>query len=241
MWMACLRRELISIPAVVFQMLEKHQYKVIRWWPSAKREVKLMGYSIPLMCADLGAPPAPYLFASDAEGANWKDAGGYGIVGAQATTSQVEAAIAATGTHGYTVARLDGSLNNLKDVRKELKCKIPVSKVPREILESRTLQWKVLDHRRWRMADHITLGEGRATVRLLQLLARFPETHRCVVACLEDNEPWAAAVCKGRSPKSTMNRLLRIKAGLGLATDIKLSLPWVDTKHQPADWISRVK
>ena len=62
-----------------------------------------------------------------------------------------------------------------------------------------------------------------------------------MVANLEDNEGLSAAMAKGRSAAAGLNLLLRRRAALCLASGIMFVLPWVDTKHQAADWLSRRK
>ena len=83
------------------------------------------------------------------------------------------------------------------------------------------------------------LGEVRASLDLLERLAGFRGAHGCAVACLEDNEAWASACAKGRSPNFWINSLLRKKTALCLAADMDLHVPWVDTAHQAAYFLSR--
>ncbi len=41
----------------------------MRWWPSARDEVRAMAHALPLMYLDEGTPLAPLLFSTDAQGA----------------------------------------------------------------------------------------------------------------------------------------------------------------------------
>ena len=82
-WGALLSRDLLAIPAAVFTMVDRHPDQLIPWWPSAKREWKVMCRVIPLMTAEIGLPPSPLLFATDAGGSNATDAGGDGVVGSK--------------------------------------------------------------------------------------------------------------------------------------------------------------
>ena len=100
----------------------------------------------------------------------------------------------------YTVARLDGSLSGLKNPANELRGTDPVSRVPRELFDEHVVHWRLLEHRRWGYADHITLGEARAAIRWLDGVARLPDAHRARVLSLQDNMAAAGSPNKGRSP-----------------------------------------
>ena len=239
LWGALLRRELLSVPHALFKFMDKHEGQVTTWWPSVRREVKVMMQLVPTMSCDLSKPSAPLVFSSDAEGVNAEDFGGYGIVGAKASPEETEEVIAAGTRPGHTVARLDGTVGHLNRSDKEIANRIPVSRVPRSLLEKPVKEWTELGSGRWQRADHITLGEGRAAIKLLRALASRPGAQGHVIANLEDNEGLSAAMAKGRSPAVGLNSLLRQRAALCVASDITFCLPWVDTKHQAADCASR--
>lgn len=61
------------------------------------------------------------------------------------------------------------------------------------------------------------------------------------VFSLQDNQPTAGAMAKGRSPSFALNRVFRQKAGYCLAAQIRLFLPWVESAKQPADKSSRIQ
>ena len=88
-------------------------------------------------------------------------------------------------------------------------------------------------------ADHITLGECRTAVRLLDILMLWREADRSKVIMLEDNRPVSASVAKGRSPAPALNYLLRRRAAMELAAGIRAYLPWVESPKMPADDLSR--
>ena len=75
-WGAQLRRELLSIPHALFRFLDRFPEKIVAWWPSVRREVQAMATAIAAMAADVGAPLAQIVFASDAQGAGEGDDGG---------------------------------------------------------------------------------------------------------------------------------------------------------------------
>ena len=113
---------------------------------------------------------------------------------------------------------------------RKISCRILVSKVPRRLLEAEAATWTALGAGRWQRPDHITLGEGRAALQVLTRVAACPGSHGHLVANLEDNESLSAAMAKGRSAAPALNRLLRRRAGICLATSIGFLLPWVDTQ-----------
>ena len=85
---------------------------------------------------------------------------------------------------------------------------------------------------------HISLGEARAVLVLLRLLSALPAALGCRFLSLEDNMAVAGAWRKGRSPPFGLNRLLKRRAAMTLATGIVMLLPWIDTLRMPADRIS---
>eukprot|EP00959_Pyramimonas_sp_CCMP1952_P358226 7500866-Pyramimonas_sp.AAC.1 len=194
-----------------------------------------------MMTCVLDPPAAPLLFASDAEGANRTDHGGYGIVGAPITIEESEEVIAAGTKPGHAMSRLGGAVLHLNRADRELRGRIPVSRIPRTMLQIPQEMRHELDAGRWRAPDHIILGEGRAVVRLCQVLSLLPAAHDHAVCNMEDNEPLASAAAKGRSPAPHLHYLLRKISALSVATGIKLYIPWVDTAHQTADELSRKK
>ena len=88
-------------------------------------------------------------------------------------------------------------------------------------------------------ADHITLGESRTVVRLLQIVTRCPAAHHHKCLSLQDNGATAGSMAKGRLPAPALNFLLRKKASMTLTARIQVGLPWVVTGNMPADEASR--
>jgi len=239
-WAASLRRELLSVPASIFKFIDVHWPRRVPWWPSAKEEFRHMAALSVFMSHKLYRPTTSIIFASDAEGSNNEDFGGFGVVGAKISEDQMRQVFEAGTRPGMTVAKMDGSLTHKFGSAKEILARIPISNVPKEVLqESRS--WLAIAAGRWKHHDHITLGEGRGSMVLLQKLADIPQAHGGRYASLCDNMPWCGMVAKGRSPAFRCNRLLRKRAGLTLAADISLLHPWVDTLRMPADWLSRHK
>ena len=200
-----------------------------------------MARLVPLMRMPLHHRMAPWIYATDAEGDNNFDNGGYGIVACECAEELAERTWLTGARPGHTVCRLDGRISHLTSGEKELESRIPVSRVPQEILQQHHANWQAIAWGRWSYADHIMLGEGRAVVGLMERLAACSRAHQCCVTSLMDNESWSGAHCKGRSPAPAVNFLLRRLGSVTLAADILLTLPWVDTKNQPADRLSRLR
>ena len=145
-----------------------------------------------------------------------------------------------SGCTGYTVVRADGDMSRLMQPDKELRRATPVSFVPRRLTDEAETVWHAVASGRWKWPDHVTLGEGRSCLKLVEGMACQAEHHGSRVFSLQDNRPWAGAVGKGRSQSSGINYLCRRRAGICLAGDILLYLPWAETCRMPADWLSRL-
>lgn len=198
-----------------------------------------MARAVPLLSAFLGAPPQPILFAADAQGVNSIDFGGSGIVAAEVSREDAERAWEKGAAGGHTVARLSGELSGLKNPEREIKRTIPFSILPPHLFSHETI-WHDVDSKRWSVADHVTLGESRAVVRVSELIHLVAEAHGKTYSCLEDNQPTSGAMNKGRSPTVSLNFLCRKKAGRLLAANARLALLWVESRLMPADELSRV-
>ena len=140
---------------------------------------------------------------------------------------------------GRTITKLDGSVARLLHGEKELKKTIGVSRVPRALLELPAESWIPAASGRWKWPEHVMMGEARASLVVAEGCAAKPSLEGSVTGILEDNEPWSAACAKGRSPTFRVNQLLRRKGALEVTTRQRYFLPWVDTRRQPADTLSR--
>ena len=89
-------------------MLERYPEQRLAPWASVRRELRAMSRVVPLMYADLGAPPAPVYFAADAMGSNEIDHGGFGIVGKVVSEKTIKECYIASKQKGFTVARHAG-------------------------------------------------------------------------------------------------------------------------------------
>ena len=240
-WGSLLRRELLAIPFAVFKMLAELPNQETRWWPSVRREVARMRDALLGMVADLGAPAPAIVYATDASGADRVDHGGFGIVASPVSPSLRDSCVLAGTRPGLTVANVNGDPGKLFSPGFQARPTAPFSVLPDALWSDPDREWTTLEAGRWRYTDHITLGEGRATVRLLERASAVPGLHRTKMISLEDNQAWGGAAAKGRSPSIAVNFLCRRKCALSLACNISMLLPWCETRRMPADGASRTR
>ena len=81
--------------------------------------------------------------------------------------------------------------------------------------------------------------EAKTVVMMMGILAKDVDCHRHKVLSLQDNRPVVGAFSKGRSTAGALNRACRQKAAVGLAAEIAVFLPWVESALMPADELSR--
>ena len=193
---------------------------------------------IPWLYADLASPFCPVMLAADAMGVNEIDFGGYGIVASLPSEDIILKTFKNAYALGYTVPRLSGDLSGLRRVESGFTRTKPHNTLPSELFDG-ACEWTVLERGRWRFPDHVTLGEGRAVVRSVELAVLAGE-HRCKLLQLEDNAPTSGSMTKGRSPAPALNYIARRKAARTLMSDIRMYLPWVESKVMPADEASRI-
>ena len=234
---ALLKRELLSIPHSIFHFMETFDGETVAWWKSARDEALAMARVTSLMFCHIGSRLSDWLFATDAMGMNEVDMGGYGIVATKLTAEEKDDLLRQGEMEGRTVARLH-DLGGSKFPDKSLQPSVPFSLLPDGFFEP--TRWMVVESGRWRFGDHITLGESRTVVKLLKKIAADPKNHDSTVFTLQDNKPTACGMAKGRSPSFALNRLLRQRAAVCVAAQIRHYLPWVESKRQPADESSRI-
>ena len=239
MWIfgSLLRRELLSIPHAVFRFIDKHEGETVNWWPTARREVRAMAHVTCLMSVHVGAQIQPWLFATDAMGMNEHDWGGFGIAMTEINEFEISSLLKQGEALGKSIARADG-FGGARWPQRELKPTVPFSLLPDTLFEPK--RWSAVDRGRWRFGDHITLGESRTVLKLLHRVGSWPALHDKVIFSLQDNMPTACSMTKGRSPSFPLNRLLRKKAAICLAAQLRAFLPWVESARQPADDMSRL-
>ena len=240
MWIfgSLLKRELLSVPHAVFHFMDEFEGLVVPWWETARQEVKAMANLMSQMFCHVGSPVSHWLFATDAMGQNDLDFGGYGIAMTEVDNMEIKALLRQGEVAGKTIARLDG-FQGTKYPGRALVPTVPFSLLPAEFFEKE--RWRPVSRGRWKYGDHITIGESRTVLKLMQRLASWPGLHGRSFFSLQDNYPTACAMAKGRSPAFAFNRVLRQKAGVCIAARLRLFLPWTESAKQPADELSRIQ
>lgn len=200
-----------------------------------------MSRLIPCMILDFTLTAANTIFASDAQGAGEVDVdehGGYGVVAADFAKSQIWECWSSSFVPGKAIVKLDGSLGQQFGSKANLLPTVPFARLPRSIFDA---SWSVLAHGRWRISEHIALGEGRAHFKIVQCLSAHGDTHDIRIIALEDNFAGSASMSKGRSPAPALNCLVRRRAASSLASNVVVASPWIETSKMPADAASRLK
>ena len=144
-----------------------------------------MAELIPYMFADLGAPLAPVLFATDAQGGEGADAGGFGIVASNVGVDSVQQVLAVGMRPGFSVTKLSGEYTGRRRPEEPWRRRAPYSLLGSGLIEGAV--WHPVAAGRWSYADYIALGEGRAVVKLVRGLASCPAAHGHKAASLQDN------------------------------------------------------
>jgi len=237
-WGAILRRQLLSVPFVLFQQLSAATSDTLMLRPAARTELRIMRDLLPLMVLDLGSPPPSVIFATDARGARDDDHGGYGVVATAVTRPEALACFEQARQLSYTVPVVSGDTSALRFVNDDILRTVPHSILPSAILAQS--RWGEVEHGGWNRDDHINLGESRTVIRLARRLAASPSFHRQLVITLQDNSATAGSLTKGRSPSYALNHCCRIFAAACLAARLRFVIPWVETYKQTADVVSRL-
>ena len=200
--------------------------------------MKAMAWVVPHLIARVGAPPSDTIFATDATGVG-HDCGGWGVVAAD-----IDHALALQSFHlahqpGKAVCKLSGDYAGERDPSTPSLRRVPFTRLPTTLFDPAETTWEDVAAGRWRLSDHITLGEARVVVRLMRALAACPQYHSTKVLSLEDNMATAGCMSNGRSPSPALNYLCRQRCAATMAARLTLVLPWTETSLMPADEISR--
>ena len=111
---AQLNRDLMTIPFVIYRRIERCEGEVVRMWPSVRRELQAMSSAVIFMQCQVSRTFSDVVWASDAQGAGEGDLGGFGVVCAKVSESELRALRESGESLGRSVARLDGTLSGVK-------------------------------------------------------------------------------------------------------------------------------
>jgi hypothetical protein len=151
-WAALLRRDLLCITSCIHKFLGKFEKVVVPWWASARREVCCMATAVNYMYADVGAPIAPVLFASDAMGHDDSntdgDCGGFGIVARDLVQQDINHCFEIGRKPGYSVTKLSGEFSGLRRPCDDIRRRVPLSRLPWRILDPDSSAWEAVSRDR---------------------------------------------------------------------------------------------
>jgi hypothetical protein len=200
-----------------------------------------MRRALPMMFAELNWGLAPTVFATDAAGGDDgpDSRGTFGIVARHfADRAYVNHIYERARFISRTVVSLDGDPRALKYPEKPCEATRPFTNIHDSVFDP--AGWFPILSGSWRVADHITLGEMRTVVKLLDVLLLAGSFFKTKVLSMQDNMCVAGSGRKGRSPSTPVNYLLRRKTARTIAGAIRILLPWTESAKQPADSLSRL-
>ena len=170
-------------------------------------ELVAMARSVRLMVSNAQACVSPIVVATDAMGANETDHGGLVMVATTVNKPEVDALL--LNSEERSVVCLERGEQILKHPDKHVAPTKPFLLLPSSMWDLQ--RWVPPLQRRWKYADHITLGEARAVAIAVAAMCKHIPVHDTVVFSLQDNQPCGAAMTKGRSSSWPLNFAVRRK------------------------------
>ena len=214
-WAMLVRRPALAVFTAVYRFVDAARWRVFRIWPSVKRELRVAMGLVPLLFADIAAPWAPLIVATDASEF------GEGVVARRAdpAEAEAEAALARKSPASTLTAVQEGELREAAVADGD---------------------WSEIVSARWRFADqHINTFELRAMLTAARWLSSRPALLGARVLLLSDSSVAVSAMSKGRSSSYSLLRVLRPFAALCLACGLSVWPRWLPTERNPADAASR--
>ena len=197
-----------------------------------KKELVWCARLLPVVYARIDWKVHPIAFAQDAQGASGKDAGGAGLV-FSLPQPQVLFDAAMSGKRRGRVA-VPG-VPALDEASQAWHAPQASS------VDCRSWPWWDFLSSTWRVPDHINLGELRAKIMWLEVIARDVHSRARRLLLLSDSAVAVGAWLKGRSSAWSINRLLRRRASLEVAAKVVSRSRWVPSEWQPGDRLSRIR
>jgi len=214
-WAMLPRRPALATFNAVYHFARKANSHKLRLWPTVKRELRVAMGLVPVLYADIKAPWAPLIVATDASEF------GQGIVARPAEPAESEREVPLT--------------------RKSPATKLPHTQ--HLVLQEATVaggRWSTIVSSRWRFADHhINTFELRAVLTASRWLLSRPALLGTRVLFLIDSSVAVHAIAKGRSSSFPLLRILRQLAATCLVGGFYIWPRWVPTNVNPADAASR--
>ena len=233
---AQLRRDVYSVPFVLYNFIDRFQGQVVPLWPSVRCELIQMAWAVRFMELKVDLPFSDKLLATDAMGGNDLDHGGYGVCITPISSQELDCLRVSAEQMGFALNLSEGGFSNPERV---IVPTIPFTVLPDALF--REDRWKVVMHGRWKFSDPIAIGEARAVCKALRWLTTEGASHEKIWYSLQDNMVCKSVFTRGRSSCWGLNVYARKKAALVLSSSIRLILPWVQSVKMPADRASRLQ
>ena len=191
---AQLRRDVYSVPFVLYNFIDRFQGQVVRLWPSVRCELIQMAWAVRFMELKVDLPFSDKLLATDAMGGNDLDHGGFGVCITPISSQELDCLRVSAEQMGFALNLSEGGLSNPERV---IVPTIPFTVLPDALFcEDR---WKVVMHGRWKFSDPIAIGEARAVCKALRWLTTEGASHEKIWYSLQDNMVCKSVFTRGRS------------------------------------------
>lgn len=243
-----LQRGFLSVFQATYVFIRKHYEMDVELWPEVCRELRWAAALLCLVKRDLSAKWSSRVHASDAS--MW----GRGIVAADRNIDEIRKLAKVNDRWRFSVDEEATFLKEdlVKDyVGLDVETLQPAQPVAYESTRASDFEevpmsfigedWKKVDSSSWDRTEPIPILEGRCVVWLLQHLSRSQKNLGKKHLVLTDSMSVVLALTKGRSSTRSMNRICRQVAALELMTGMQLSLRWIPSELNPADFPSRAR
>lgn len=109
---AQLRRDVCSVPFVLYNFIDRFQGQVVRLWPSVRCELIQMAWAVRFMELKVDLPFSDELLATDAMGGNDFDHGGFGVCTAPLSSQELDCLRVSAEQTGFALNLSDEGLSN---------------------------------------------------------------------------------------------------------------------------------
>ncbi len=244
-----LQRGVLSVFQATYVFIRKHYDGEVELWPEVSRELRWAAALLCLVKRDLAAKWSNRVHASDAS--MW----GRGVVATERNLDDIRTLAKVNDRWRFSVDEEATFLKN--DLVKDYAGLDVETLQPDDDGSSRVTKgasefqevplgfigedWKKVDSSKWDRTEPIPILEGRCVVWLLQHLSRSQKNLGKKHLLLTDSMSVVLALSKGRSSTRSMNRICRQVAAVELMTGMQLSLRWIPSELNPADFPSRAR
>jgi hypothetical protein len=235
-WAMLVRRPALACFGSVYRFVDTARSRRFRIWRSVEWELRIAMGLAPLLYANIAAPWAPIIVATDASEY------GQGVVARAAEPAEAEReAPLARKTPSSAPEEQEGEEGRRRSRKRRRR--VQLTDQQRADLEEAAVAegwWSEIVSARWRFADsHINTFELRAMLTAVRWLASRPGLRGTRVLLLSDSAVCVAAVAKGRSSSFALLRILRQLTATLFASNIALWPRWLPSERNPADEASR--